>query len=211
VRLQGRYVRLEPVGPEHSEGLLAHVARPEDDPSWTYRGTERPRDRGEVDALVVAARADRASLTFAVVPLASGVAHGLTSYVRIDPGSGSLEVAGVLFSRAVQRTPVSTEATHLLLRHALDDLGYRRVEWKCDSLNEPSRQAALRLGFTHEGRFRQHMTVKVRNRDTDWFAVTDAAWPAVRRAHETWLDPANHDAEGRQRVALGSLTRPSPP
>ena len=200
------------MGSEHVADLLAHVVRPEDDPLWTYRGIERPRDAARSQSLVAAdPRRTATSLTFAV-SRGPGGAHGLSSsYGRPDLGAGSLEVAGVLFSRAVQRTPVSTEATHLLLRHAFDDLGYRRVEWKCDSLNEPSRRRGPRLGFTHEGRFRQHMTVKGRNRDTDWFAVTDAEWPAVRRAHETWLDPANHDAEGRQRVALGALTRPSPP
>jgi hypothetical protein len=97
------------------------------------------------------------------------------------------------------------------MRHAFDDLGYRRFEWKCDSLNEPSRRAALRLGFTYEGRFRNHMVTKGFNRDTDWFSVTDAEWPEVKAAHERWLDPANFDAEGRQLSRLSGLTRADSP
>lgn len=104
---------------------------------------------------------------------------------------------------------LAIEAIHLSMRHAFDDLGYRRFEWKCDSLNEPSRRAAARLGFTYEGRFRNHMVTKGRNRDTDWFSVTDAEWPAVEAAHERWLDPANFDADGAQLTALSALTQPS--
>ncbi len=102
----------------------------------------------------------------------------------------------MIYARHLQRTPASTETTHLLMRWAFDELGYRRFEWKCDSHNEPSRRAAARLGFTYEGRFRHHLVVKGRNRDTDWFSVTDAEWPAVRAAHEAWLDPGNFDARG---------------
>lgn len=95
----------------------------------------------------------------------------------------------------------------MLILHAFDDLGYRRFEWKCDSLNEASQRAATRLGFRYEGRFRNHMVTKGRNRDTDWYAITAEEWPAICAAHETWLDPANFDAGGHQRVALSALTR----
>ena len=124
--------------------------------------------------------------------------------MRIEPSSGVLEIGGIVYARALQRTPATTETTHLLLRHAFDDLGYRRVEWKCDSLNEPSRRAARRLGFTYEGRFRRHVVVKGRNRDTDWFAIVADDWPAIRAAHETWLDLAARD----EHVPLGNLTAP---
>lgn len=211
VRLHGQHVRLEPVGPEHAEALLRHVAGPDDDALWTYRVTARPPDRAALETLLSSYRRDPGTLTFAVVPVEDAAeARGLTSYARIDPGAGTVEIASVLYGRALQRTPASTEATHLLMAHAFDDLGYRRVEWKCDSLNEPSRRAALRLGFVHEGRFHHHMTVKGRNRDTDWFAVTDADWPRVREAHRRWLDPDNH-VDGRQRLALADLTRPDAP
>ena len=134
--------------------------------------------------------------------LHDGQARGIVSLMRPDPANGVIEIGGILHARSVQRTPVTTETAYLLLRHAFDDLGHRRVEWKCDSLNEPSRVAARRLGFTYEGRFRHHVVVKGRNRDTDWFAITDTDWPAIRAAHEAWLDPANFDVDGRQRTAL---------
>ena len=136
-------------------------------------------------------------LTFVLVPR-GGTPSGIASFTRIDPATGQVEVAGVLYARSLQRTRAATEAIHLLMLYAFEDLGYRRFEWKCDSLNEPSRRAAARLGFTYEGRFRHHMVTKGRNRDTDWYSVTDAEWPAVRAAHERWLDPANFDEAGCQ-------------
>ena len=89
--------------------------------------------------------------------------------------------------------------------HVFDDLGYRRFEWKCDSLNEPSRRAAERFGFTFEGVFRQHMVVKGRNRDSAWFSILDGEWPRIRSAFEAWLAPENFDAGGRQRQSLSAV------
>jgi hypothetical protein len=106
----------------------------------------------------------------------------------------------------VQRSRVTTEVAYLLARHAFDDLGHRRLEWKCNALNARSRAAAERFGFTYEGTFRQHMIVKGGNRDTAWFSLLDGEWPAVRAAFEAWLDPANFDAEGRQRSALNAAS-----
>src|SRR6478736_4162555 len=117
----------------------------------------------------------------------------------------TVAAADVLYARTLQLMRPATEAIHLSMRHAFDDLGYRRFEWKCDSLNEPSRRAAARLGFIYEGRFRHHMITKGRNRDTDWFSVTDTEWPAVKAAHERWLDPANFDDAGLQLAALSQL------
>ena len=206
VVLEGRRVRLEPLSPDHVDDLHVAVCGDEDGPLWTYRSTGRPRSREELAALVRSDLADPATLTFAVAPTATGRASGLTSYLRMEPAHGCLEIGSILFSRDVQRTPVTTESTHLLLRHAFDDLGHRRVEWKCDSLNEPSRVAARRLGFTYEGRFRHHVTTKGRNRDTDWFAIVESDWAAVRDAHERWL--AGLDDDGRQSVSLSELTAP---
>jgi RimJ/RimL family protein N-acetyltransferase len=159
---------------------------------------------------LAAAAESAVDLTFTLVPAEgeyAGVPAGVASYLRIEPGTGQIEVGSILLARALQRTRAATEAISLLMRHAFDDLGYRRFEWKCDSLNEPSRRAAARLGFVHEGRFRNHMITKGRNRDTDWYSVTDAEWPAVKAAHERWLDPANFDADGRQLTALSDLVR----
>jgi RimJ/RimL family protein N-acetyltransferase len=210
VLLEGRYVRLEPLSTGHAADLYAALCNPGDVPLWTYRPTDPPADVAAMTDLVEQHLAAADMVTFALVPT-DGTAHGLASYMRIDPSTGQIEIAGVLYARALQRTRAATEAIHLAMRHAFDDLGYRRFEWKCDSLNEPSRRAALRLGFTYEGRFRNHMVTKGFNRDTDWFSVTDAEWPEVKAAHERWLDPANFDAEGRQLSRLSGLTRADSP
>jgi RimJ/RimL family protein N-acetyltransferase len=145
-------------------------------------------------------------VSFVVTPRGRGP-EGIATLMRADPANGVVEIGGILLARSMQRTPASTEAMYLLAHHVFDALGYRRYEWKCDSLNEPSRRAAARLGFTYEGRFRQALVYKGRNRDTDWFSITDAEWPRIRAAHEAWLDPANFDDDGGQRQHLGDLTR----
>jgi RimJ/RimL family protein N-acetyltransferase len=199
--LTGRYVTLEPLSTDHAEALYDALCKPGDEELWTYRPTEPPADVPAMAALIEQHLVASDMVTFALVPTGEA-AQGTASYMRIDPATGQVEIAGVLYAKTLQRTPAATEAIHLSMRHAFDELGYRRFEWKCDSLNEPSRRAAARLGFTYEGRFRNHMVTKGRNRDTDWFSVTDAEWPAVKAAHEQWLDPANFDANGRQRTAL---------
>jgi RimJ/RimL family protein N-acetyltransferase len=134
------------------------------------------------------------------------MAVGVASYLRIAPASGSIEVGHINFSPRLQQTPAATEAMYLLMKHAFE-LGYRRYEWKCDALNAPSRAAALRLGLSFEGVFRQATVVKGRNRDTAWYAAIDREWPGLDAAFARWLDPANFDAAGKQRVALSALTR----
>ena len=131
----------------------------------------------------------------------------MASYLRIDPGNGSVEVGHINFSPRLQRTAVASEAMFLMMRRAFDELGYRRYEWKCDVLNAGSRRAAARLGFRYEGLFRKATHYKGRNRDTAWFAVVDDDWPEIRRAFETWLDPDNFDSNGVQRAPLGAETR----
>lgn len=202
-RLEGRYVKVVPLDSVHYADLFAAVCGPEDGPLWTYRPIARPTSLAGL-WMHLADMSD-AHPTFALVPLEGERAEkpsGIASFQRIDPRTGQVEVAGVLYGAALQRTRAATEAIHLLMRHAFEDLGYRRFEWKCDSLNEPSRRAATRLGFTYEGRFRNHMVTQGRNRDTDWFSVTDGEWPQVRARHEAWLDPANFDDAGQQLTSL---------
>jgi len=141
-----------------------------------------------------------------IIDLATGTATGVASYLRIDPAAGSIEVGHINYSPKLQRTIAATEAMYLMMRRAFDELGYRRYEWKCNALNAPSRSAATRLGFAYEGIFRQADVVKGRNRDTAWYAITDDEWPKLRAAFDCWLDPANFDAAGNQRVSLSSLT-----
>ena len=142
---------------------------------------------------------------FAIVDLASGAASGMASYLNIVPANGCIEIGHIWFAPPLQKTRAATEAIFLMIRHAFEDLAYRRVEWKCNSLNEASKRAARRFGFTYEGTFRQHMVIKGRNRDTAWFAMLDHEWPAIRAAFERWLDPDNFDAAGRQRKSLAAL------
>jgi RimJ/RimL family protein N-acetyltransferase len=141
---------------------------------------------------------------YAIVDKA-GRALGLATLMSARPDMRVIEVGHIMLGPSLQRSPLATEAQFLLARYCFEMLGYRRYEWKCDALNAASRRAALRLGFAFEGIFRNHMIVKGRNRDTAWFAMTDADWPARRTAFERWLAPANFDAEGRQKVRLGEL------
>jgi len=197
----GRYVALQPVSVTHVPALFTALCGPDDAALWTYRPNPVPLTEGALADLVDDWSGSSESLTWAVLPL-GGDAAGLTSLYRIDPAHGQAEIAAVLYARSLQRSAATTEATYLLMRYLFDGLGYRRVEWKCDALNEPSRQAALRLGFTYEGRFRNHMVTQGRSRDTDWFSVTDAEWPDVKSAMQVWLQPDNFDDAGRQRLAL---------
>ncbi|HEY8501276.1 MAG TPA: GNAT family protein, partial [Solirubrobacterales bacterium] len=139
--------------------------------------------------------------------LADGSPLGRAAYMRIEPQHGVIEIGAILLAPELQRTTGATEAIYLLARHAFDELGYRRFEWKCDSQNAASRRAAERFGFTYEGTFRQHMVIKDRNRDTAWFAITDDEWPRIKAGFETWLAPENFDADGVQQQPLGALTR----
>src|SRR6185312_15097851 len=124
---------------------------------------------------------------------------------RIDQKNGVVEIGNIYWGPLISRTPVTTESLYLFARHAFDDLGYRRFEWKCNNTNEGSKRAAARFGFAFEGLFRQHMIVKDKNRDTAWFAMLDWEWPANRKAFEGWLDPSNFDREGRQKRRLAEI------
>jgi len=135
---------------------------------------------------------------------------GVASFMRIEPAHGCIEVGNISYSPPLQRTPGATEAMYLMARRAFDELGYRRYEWKCNALNAPSRRAALRLGFTFEGTFRNHLVVKGRNRDTSWYAMTDDDWPQIKANFETWLAPDNFDAQGQQIRSLSALNGSTP-
>ncbi len=213
VVLRGRHVTLEPVAGQHVTDLHAHLAGPDADPWWTYRSDERPADPAATARRVAGWAAAEDTVTWAVVPTATGEASGVVSLMRVDADHGTVEIGAVLFAGGLQRTAAATEAVVLLLEHVVEELGYRRVEWKLDALNTPSAAAARRLGFTYEGRFRHAVVVKGRNRDTDWFAMTDDDWRTLRPAYDAWLDPANFDAAGGQRSRLSDLTaarRPTP-
>lgn len=200
----GRTCRLEPLDPgRHADDLFAAYASAPDTRGWTYLGGEMPASAAAYRAALEPAAAGTDPLFFAICDPA-GRALGLASYLRIDPANGSIEVGHIHLGPALARTAAATEAMALMMARAFG-LGYRRYEWKCDSLNAPSRAAALRLGFTFEGIFRNAVVVKGRSRDTAWFSITDTEWPRVRDALAAWLAPENFLPDGRQRAALSEL------
>jgi RimJ/RimL family protein N-acetyltransferase len=171
---------------------------------WTYLLSGPFASFDDYRAWLETKRDSEDPLYFVFVDAARGRAVGLGSYLRIDPAHGTVEVGHLQFSPLMQRTAVATEAMYLMMKTAFD-LGYRRYEWKCDSLNAGSRRAAERLGFRFEGIFRQAIVYKGRSRDTAWYSVVDKEWPALDAAFRAWLDPANFDPAGRQRRALTEL------
>lgn len=202
-RLEGRYCTLERLDVDrHADDLhAAYVAAP-DDRDWTYLPVGPFPTLASYRDWASGAAETNDPRHYAVVDKTTGRALGTLALMRQDPANGVIEVGFVIFSRALQRTVASSEAQYLLMRYVFDDLGYRRYEWKCDSLNGPSRRAAERLGFTYEGTFRQNVVYKGRNRDTAWFSLTDGEWPHVRAAFEKWLAPGNFDGDGNQLSAL---------
>lgn len=199
---EGRTVRLEPLSTHHTHDLFAAYSADATGRMWTYLSVGPFASEVDFKTWIDALLPSEDPLFFAAVDKASGRAVGIVSYLRIDPANGSIEVGWVTWSPLMQRSPISTEAHYLLMRHAFDDLGYRRYEWKCNALNAPSMKAAERLGFTYEGTFRQAVIVKGRNRDTAWFSVVDGEWPALKASFEAWLKPDNFDANGQQKRRL---------
>lgn len=201
VTLTGRYVTVTPVGSVDPGELFAALRDPA---VWTYRPEEPPVDAGEVAERMAAWSASSAAVTFALV--VDGVPSGIASLMRIDEANGVVEVGGIIYGPRLARTRAATEVIALFAGHVFHDLGYRRFEWKLDSRNAASFAAAGRLGFGYEGRFRQALVYKGRNRDTDWFAMTDGDWALLRPAYDAWLDPANFDGAGQQLRRLSELT-----
>jgi RimJ/RimL family protein N-acetyltransferase len=205
-RLVGRYVSLVPLNAEaHATSLYEAAQGDLADPLlWLYLPYGPFADDASFADWVRANSASTDPLYFAVVPT-GGEPAGQATYMRCDASAGVIEIGHIWFGGALQRTPAATEAIYLLARHVFDDLGYRRLEWKCHARNQRSRRAAERFGFTYEGTFRSATISRDRNRDTAWFSIIDAEWAAIRDAFEEWLDPANFDAEGRQRRALADI------
>jgi RimJ/RimL family protein N-acetyltransferase len=203
VTLTGRHVNIVPVDPAaHAHALYVGSHGPGHEDLWRYLFTGPYPDEASFREYLEQRQPSEDPLFFTILN-AAGAPVGYASLLRIEPAHGVIEVGNILYTPALQRTAGATEAMYLLARYVFEDLGYRRYEWKCDSRNEPSRRAALRLGFTFEGIFRQHMIVKGQNRDTAWFSMLDGEWPARKEAFEKWLGPANFSADGAQRSPLG--------
>jgi RimJ/RimL family protein N-acetyltransferase len=207
VALRGTHVLLRPIdAASDAQPLYAVSHPPAGDPAiWTYL-PDGPYESPEHLRQVLAwAQSTSDYIYFTLCRLPEERPLGVASYLRIAPEHGAIEIGHIWFAAQLQRTTAATEAIYLLARHAFDECGYRRLEWKCNALNAPSRRAAERFGFTFEGVFRQHQVVKGRNRDTAWYAIVDSDWPTIRAGFQSWLAPANFDEHGRQRRSLGEL------
>jgi RimJ/RimL family protein N-acetyltransferase len=203
VVLRGRYGHLEKLRADHAEALWSVFEG--HDEVWTYISADGPFASLAEFAPFIARRA-AASDPYAYAILDSaGRALGYLTLMEIRPQMRVIEVGHVLYSPALQKTPLGTEAQYLLARYAFETLGYRRYEWKCNALNAPSKRAALRYGFVFEGVLRAQLIAKGRNRDNAWFSMLEDEWPARKAAFERWLDPENFDAQGKQRVSLAAL------
>lgn len=201
--LNGKFCYLAPLDAERDfTALFNAYQQAADGRDWTYLMGERPENatamRGHLEML----QGNTALVNFVVFDSHNSIPVGTLAFMRIEEAIGVLEIGHINWSPLMKRRSCATEAIYLMLRAAFDELGYRRCEWKCDSLNEPSRQAALRFGFSYEGRFMKALVTKGRNRDTDWFAMTEDRWPAVRTAFERWLDEGNFTADGQQKQRL---------
>ena len=207
--LTGRYCRLEPVDPQrHAADLFAAYMDAPDARDWTYLFQERPETLGLFREYLSNLANSEDPLHYAIVDTETAKPVGTAALMRIDPVHGVIEVGSIAYSPRIKRTCAGTEAMYLLMRLVFEDLGYRRYEWKCDSLNGPSRAAALRYGFTFEGIFRRAIVYKGRNRDTAWYSIIAEEWPRIRSAFDAWLDPKNFDARGRQRHDLKAMRPP---
>ena len=205
----GRLCTVEPLDPDrHAAQLHAANSEDRDGRMWTYLSWGPFATFDAYRQWAEAASRKDDPFFHAIIDHASGKAVGAAAYLRMEPQFGVIEVGGIQYSPRLQRRPAGTEAMYLMMRRVFDELGYRRYEWKCNSLNAASRAAAQRLGFRYEGLFRQALVSKGRNRDTAWFSVIDSEWPALRAAFDRWLDPANFAPDGSQRRSLASLREP---
>lgn len=206
--MNGRFCRLEPLDPmRHAKALHAANALDVGGKNWTYLPYGPFETLDDYRTWIEQYCCGSDPLFYAIVDLTTGEAAGVTSYLRISPSSGSIEVGHINYSPLLQRTPAATEAMYLMMARAFD-LGYRRYEWKCNALNTPSRAAAQRLGLSFEGVFRQATIVKGRSRDTAWYAAIDLEWPGIKEVFLQWLSPSNFDERGKQRSQLSALMAP---
>jgi RimJ/RimL family protein N-acetyltransferase len=203
--LHGRWTRLDPVSvAHHGAALYKSLESDTAGDVWTWMPNSGPfKDEAHFLTWLKDREAAREPWFYAFVKRDGNVPLGMGSFMRHDPPNGVIEIGNIWMSPPLQKTRESTEAIYLMMRHAFDDLGVRRLEWKCDALNAPSRRAAQRFGFEFEGLFRQHMIIKGRNRDTAWFAIIDKDWPRIRAGFEAWLSEGNFDGAGVQKLPLG--------
>jgi RimJ/RimL family protein N-acetyltransferase len=207
VKLRGRYVELEPLHVRHTAELwrAARTGEAKADASWTYMGYGPFATEEAMGKFVADFASTHDPMAWAIRPVSTGVVTGWLTLMEIQPKNAAIELGNIWFGPEMQRTRAATEAMFLLLKLAADDLGYRRLVWKCNALNAPSKRAADRLGFTYEGRHRAHLIVKGRLRETDWYSIVDQEWPACRDAMLAWLDPSNFGPDGTALKGMAEL------
>ena len=203
----GQYCKIVPLNVDaHAQALFAAFAKDTENKNWTYMFDGPFDDFATFESWLTHIAMNEDPLCHSIIDKQTNAAVGLASYMRIKKTHGVIEVGSIQFSPLIQRTRISTEAMFLMMQRVFDELGYRRYEWKCDSLNEKSRAAALRLGFIFEGIFRQAIIYKGRNRDTAWYSVIDSQWPSLKQTFKLWLDPTNFDSDGNQRTRLDDIS-----
>jgi RimJ/RimL family protein N-acetyltransferase len=202
---RGQSMDLEPLHVRHAEELWQATQSDRSGASWAYLAYGPFADQAALRGFLGGFATTHDPIAWAVRPHATGTADGWLTLMEINPAHALIEIGNIWFSPRMQRTRAATEAMFLLMRHAMDDLGYRRLTWKCNALNMPSRRAAARLGFTYEGTLRNVLVVKGRRRDTAWFSILAEEWPACRDAIAGWLDAANWGADGRPKRSLGAF------
>ncbi|UTW56649.1 GNAT family N-acetyltransferase [Kordiimonas sp. SCSIO 12610] len=201
--ISGNYVTLRPYdAARDTDALYEAICGADDQDLWTYIPFHMPDSASTLSGALMSAGKERGWQSHSIYACGNSKPLGMASYMRIRPEHGSAEVGCIVFSKALQRTHMATEAIYLMIKHAFDDLGYRRFEWKCDNDNEASKRAAKRFGFTFEGIFRNDLVVKGRNRDTAWFSIIDREWPIIKAGFERWLDLNNFDEKGTQKQRL---------
>ncbi|KAK5461032.1 hypothetical protein LTS15_003095 [Exophiala xenobiotica] len=205
VVLNGKTVTLEPLDTKHAIDLWPQVKGDERGHIWTYMSDEPYQSLDDFQEAATTKSQSDDMVFSAIIHNETKKPVGWACYMRIDTKNRVLEVGNILFSPSLQRTKAATESMYIMAKHVFEDLGYRRYEWKCDNHNGPSKQAALRFGFTFEGVFRQHMIYKGRSRDTAWFSMIDTEWPLVKKGFEAWLDDKNFKEDGKQIQRLEDL------
>jgi len=208
IEMSGSFCQLQPLNcAKHAEDLYSHFQLDSENKIWTYLPYGPFKDFSEFSNWLTQKSQSQDPLFFAIIDKNSGRALGVASFLRMVENNGVIEVGHINYSPKLQKTPAATEAMYLMMQYAFEELGYRRYEWKCDSLNNGSRNAATRLGFTFEGIFRQALIYKGRNRDTAWYSITDQEWPALKTAFESWLASSNFNEQGVQIKSLGEIQK----
>ncbi len=201
--MEGRFCRVEPLDSEaHLEDLFDAYSDDRDGVLWTYMMVGPFKSKEDFRAWLEPASNNNDTLFHAIIDLSTNSAIGLAAYMRIKPSVGVIEVGNITYSPRLQRSSLATEVVYLMMVRVFEELGYRRCEWKCDSLNAASRRAAERLGFSFDGIFEQATVYKGRNRDTAWYSILDRDWPAIKNAFLGWFDPKNFDEKGHQKRTL---------